>query len=87
MAKGTFDARSDIDLLVVGDSSFTDIAGALRAAEERLNREITPTVYSAEEFGRKVAEGHHFLTRVLSEPKIMLVGNEDELARVGRPAS
>jgi predicted nucleotidyltransferase len=87
MAKGTFDARSDVDLLIAGEASFAEISNALRAAEERLGREVTPTVYSFEELSQKVAEGHHFLTRVLSEPKIMLRGNEDDLARVGRPAS
>jgi len=87
MAKGTFDSRSDIDLLIVGDASFSDISGALRTAENRLNREVTPTVYAPDEFGQKTAEGHPFLTRVLSEPKIMLVGNEDDLERMGRPTS
>jgi predicted nucleotidyltransferase len=85
MAKGTFDARSDIDLLVVADASFADISGALRTAEDRLNREITPTVYSPQEFSEKLKAKHHFLTRVMEDPKIMLIGNEDDLERMGRP--
>jgi len=85
MAKGTFDSRSDVDLLVVGDVSFGDISGALRSAEGQLNREVTPTVYAPDEFRRKIADGHPFLSRVISEPKIMLVGNEDDLKRLGRP--
>ncbi len=85
MAKGTFDARSDVDLLVVADASFGDISGALRTAEVRLNREVTPTVYSPEEFAEKLKAKHHFLTRVLEEPKIMLIGNENDLERMGRP--
>jgi len=87
IAKGTFDPRSDVDLLIVGETSLADISGALKAAEDRLSREVTPTVYTPQEFGQKVAESHAFLTRVLSEPKIMLVGSEDDLARVGRPTS
>jgi predicted nucleotidyltransferase len=84
MAKGTFDSRSDVDLLVVGDVSFGDVSGALRSAEDRLNREVTPTVYSPTEFQEKVKAKHHFLMRVLEEPKIMLVGSEDDLERLGR---
>ena len=85
MAKGTFDARSDIDLLVVADASFADISAALRTAEDRLRREVTPTVYSPQEFSEKLNAKHHFLTRVVAEPKIMLIGNEDDLERMGRP--
>lgn len=33
-----------------------------------------------------VAEKHHFLTRVLGEPKIMLIGTSDDLERMGKPA-
>lgn len=83
MAKGTFDSRSDVDLLIISDASFADISAALLAAQERLGREITPTVYSPDEFRQKVTEGHHFLARVLSEPKIMLVGTPDGLERMG----
>jgi len=87
MAKGTADAKSDVDVLIVGEASFADIAEALHTAQERVGREVTPTVYSPEEFRQKIEEGHHFLTRVLSEPKILLIGTTDDLDRVGRPAS
>jgi uncharacterized protein len=47
-------------------------------------REMNPTVYPVEEFFRKVKEGHHFLSTVIREPKIFLVGEEDELQRLAR---
>lgn len=83
MAKGTGDAKSDVDVLIVGDASFADISEALLSAQERLGREITPSVYSTEEFQQRLKEKHHFLARVLSEPKIMLVGTADDLERMG----
>jgi len=86
VAKGSFDARSDVDVLIVGNASFAEISDALTAAERRLNREVTPTVYSLDEFRQKIAEEHHFLTRALFEPKIMLVGDEDDIERLGRAA-
>jgi len=79
MAKGIGDAKSDVDVLVVGEASFADVSGALLPAQERLGREVTPTVYSTDEFRQRVAEKQHFLTRVLSEPKIMLIGTADDL--------
>jgi len=87
MAKGSGDAKSDVDVLIVGEASFADIAAALLSAQERLGREVTPTVYSPQEFSQKIAEGHHFLTRVLLEPRIMLVGTSDDLERMGHPTS
>lgn len=85
MAKGTFDARSDVDLLIVADASFADISGALRSAEDRLSREVTPTVYSPKEFVEKLKSKHNFLTRVLEGSKIMLIGSEDDLEGMDRP--
>jgi len=83
MALGTGDAKSDVDVLILADASFADVSAALMTAEERLGREITPTLYSPDEFRQRLAEKHHFLTRVLSEPKIMLVGSLDDVGRMG----
>jgi predicted nucleotidyltransferase len=78
IAKGAADANSDVDVLIVSDAPFADISAALLPAQERLGREVTPTVYSLAEFKRKRKSRHHFLTRVLSEPKIMLIGSLDD---------
>jgi predicted nucleotidyltransferase len=83
MAKGTADAKSDVDVLVVGEASFADASAALLPAQERLGREVTPTVYTVAEFEERLRGGHHFLTRVLAEPKIMLIGTQDDLDRMG----
>jgi len=86
MAKATADAKSDVDVLIVGEASFADVSAALLSAQERLGREVTPTVYALEEFSERLRGKHHFLTRVLSEPKIMLIGTPDDLTRMGGPA-
>jgi len=86
MAKGGGDTKSDVDVLIVGDASFADISGALLPAQERLGREITPTVYSPEEFADRLKGKHHFLMRVLQEPKIVLIGTPDDLERMGASA-
>jgi len=74
---------SDIDLLVVGEVDFGEVVGATREAETQLGREINPSVYSESEFAQKVRAGHHFVTGVLQQPVLMLVGDRDELARLG----
>ena len=86
-ASGSMDRYSDIDLLIVGEHSFRDISEALLGAQKELGREIAPTVYSITEFQTRTSEEHHFLTRILSGPRIMLIGDEDELERLGWSAS
>ena len=82
LARGEESARSDVDVLVVGKVSFGDVVHALRSAEERLSREVNPAVYPPAEFKAKLAAKHHFLTTVLNEPKVFLIGNQHDLARL-----
>jgi DNA-binding transcriptional ArsR family regulator len=82
IAAGGDDSNSDIDLMVVGEVSPQDLALPLRRARESLGREINPTVYSPAEFNRKRAAGDHFLTQVLDKPRLIVLGNKDELGKV-----
>jgi predicted nucleotidyltransferase len=82
-ARGELRASSDIDLLVVGEASFEDVVGALTDAQERLGRDINPTVYPPNEFRTKVRAKHHFLTAVLSGPRMFIIGGDDELVGLG----
>jgi len=82
LARGEEGPRSDIDLLVVGDSEYSDVVVKLQTAQQTLAREINPTVYPLSEFKAKVRANHHFLTSVLKSPKIYLIGDENELGRL-----
>jgi predicted nucleotidyltransferase len=75
---------SDVDVVVIGDVTFFAVIEALAAAQDRLAREVNPTVYSLVEFSKKVDSGHPFVTSVLKGPKIMLCGDERELARLAQ---
>ncbi|MCE3003997.1 MAG: MarR family transcriptional regulator [Xanthomonadaceae bacterium] len=78
MAAGTQGPRSDVDLMIVGDVSFDDIVMAIQRPQEILGRPVNPAIYRAADFAAKRAAGHPFLTRVLSEPRLMLLGTIDE---------
>ncbi len=82
IARGEEKRQSDIDLLVVGSTSFSEVVKALRRAQETLGREINPTVYPAEEFRSRIAEEHYFIREVLSGEKIFVIGDEHELKRL-----
>lgn len=72
-------ARSDVDLLVIGDVSFSSLVARLADSEKIILRDVSPTVYSASEFTEKIREGHHFVSAILERPKLFLIGNEEML--------
>lgn len=79
-ARGTQGPDSDVDVLVVGDVAFGEVTDALAPAQERLGREVNPAVYPRRELQQKIRARQHFVTRVLAETKLFLVGSERELA-------
>lgn len=81
-ASGTQMSASDVDLMVIGDPTLSELIPALRDAQERLGREINPTVYPTGEFQERLKAGEHFVSRVLERPKVMLIGTEDELEKL-----
>lgn len=86
VAKGTDTATSDIDVMVIADGlSYSHLFEALTKAEEMLGRKVNPTLYSPEEFTKKLRNDNHFVTRVLNQPKIILIGDEDAISS-GKPA-
>ena len=66
--------------MVVGQAGLAEIAPAIRKAEARLGRPVNPTVYTVEEFAKKLGAGHHFLQSVLREKLVFVLGEGDELA-------
>jgi DNA-binding transcriptional ArsR family regulator len=81
IASGQERSESDIDLMVVGSVSPADLALPLRCAREQLGREINPTVYSVAEFKRKRAAKDHFPSQVLTSPRLIVLGSEEELGK------
>lgn len=83
VAKGEERATSDVDVCVVGTVSFTDVVVALADMNQKLGREINPVIMPYEQFTAKLAAGEQFATRIMSEPKLFLIGDEHDL---GKPA-
>src|SRR5215469_217546 len=81
VASGQERSTSDIDLLVVGTPKFEDVIRVLHPLQEELRREINPHVYSPAEFKRKAREERSFVARVLTSPKLFVIGSDDELGK------
>lgn len=82
IATGQDRPDSDIDLLLIGSVSLKDIANAMADLSEKLKREVNPVNYTRETFVERVKEGNRFTLELLETPKIWLMGNEDEFARL-----
>jgi len=81
IAKGEDTAASDVDLMVVSDSlTYADLFGALEEASAQLGRKVAPTIYSSKELAKRVRQDNAFVTRVLEQPKLWLIGSESDLA-------
>jgi uncharacterized protein len=82
LAKGCETAQSDVDVMLIGEIDFGDVVTALTPIEDQLRREINPSVFTSAEFKRRIETQEHFISSVLRAPRIMLIGDENELATV-----
>ena len=82
VAKRSDTAASDIDVLVLSDSiDYADVFAALQSAEAKLGRTVNPTVYTPANWRKKRKEGAAFVVKVAAQPKVFLIGTEEDLAR------
>lgn len=78
VAKGSDRSDSDIDLMVIADDiRLEKLFSALAPVEELLDRAISPTLLTSEEFAKRRKSDGSFVTRVLSGPTISLIGTVD----------
>jgi predicted nucleotidyltransferase len=78
-ARGTETPTSDIDLMVIGSITSRDLSRLLRPLKEQLDRELNQVILQVNEFQEKFEKSDPFTKSLLDEPKIFLLGNEDEL--------
>ena len=83
IASATERAGSDVDLMVLGNASFADLARALAPAQATLRRDVNPTVMTRREFADKLEQGDGFARSVMRGDKLWLKGDESDLAEPG----
>ncbi len=83
VASGGERRPSDIDVMIVGTASFEEVVRALHPCQEQLRREINPNVYGLAEFRKKAKEKGSFPARVMADPKLFILGKEDDLRKPG----
>lgn len=81
IAKGEDTVASDIDLMVIADDlTYADLFAAVEEASTKLGRKVAPTIYSPEELSKRRKQDNAFVTRVLAQPKLWLIGDDRALA-------
>jgi len=75
VARKSDTAASDIDLLLISDElAYSDLFLALDAVSARLGRTVNPTMFTRQELMRKHKDGESFVTRVMAQPKLWVIG-------------
>lgn len=71
-------AQSHVDLLVVSeDLAYGELLAALEGASQTLRRKVNPALYTSADFRTRRASDNAFIQRVMQQPKIWVIGQED----------
>jgi predicted nucleotidyltransferase len=80
VARAADGSGSDIDVMVIGDRlTYGEVSGALERVTRIVGRQVSPTVYTVAELSKRRREENVFVTRVLAQPKIWIIGSEHDL--------
>jgi predicted nucleotidyltransferase len=80
VAKGTDTAGSDIDLMIISDDvSYAETFAALQKAETAIGRPVSPNILTLFEWRERRAQESHFVGKVAVQPKLFVIGSEDDL--------
>lgn len=80
VAKRQDTAASDVDLMIIADKlSYADLLMALEPVISDIGRQVSPTILTKRELAQRVKDRSSFVTRMLSQPKIWLIGTEDDI--------
>lgn len=72
---------SDIDLMIVGDVEVASLNRWAAQREADTGRRINYTLFTHDEISERLQEGDEFVGGVVSGPKMMLIGNEEDLQK------
>ena len=80
VAKHEDTASSDIDLMIIADKlSYGELLEALEPLTRTIGRQVNPTVLTQRDWAKRLTTRSAFTTRVMAQPKIWIIGSEDEL--------
>lgn len=82
-AHGDMDADSDLDLMILGNIPLEELAPIIAKLESGLNRSVNYTIHTPAEWRKRVDNNDPFVLRLLTEPKVILIGTKDAIRAIG----
>ena len=80
IAKGTENAKSDIDLMLIGNKlNYGDVMDLLIPVEGILGRPVNSSIYTAKQIGDKLKSENSFISRVMKQDKLWIKGGQDDI--------
>lgn len=80
--KGKPYTQNEVDLFVVGTIVLPELGAIIREEEARREREINFTPMTEEEFAFRKNRRDPFIMSILSKPRVMLIGDEEEMVKL-----
>lgn len=75
-------SQNDVDLFIVGTLVLPELGSLVREEEARRSREINFTPMTEEEFNFRKSRRDPFVMNILSKPRVMLLGDEEEMVKL-----
>lgn len=79
VADGRAGPDSDIDLMVIGDVTFSELINQLYPLQDLLGREINPKRYTQNEWFQLLTDQGGFVRDLMAKPKLFAIGSEADL--------
>lgn len=81
-AKNPEDREREVDIMVLGGADLVEMDEVISEAGQKLERPFSITSFTVREFQERVRVKDEAVLRALQGPKIMLLGDEEELRRL-----
>jgi len=78
-ANNEANAKSDVDLFIIGSIDEDSLLPRINKLEEALHRDINYSLYSRKDFDRKKKKHDPFIEDVVENMKILLIGEENDI--------
>ncbi|MFW5887366.1 MAG: nucleotidyltransferase domain-containing protein [Bacteriovoracia bacterium] len=82
IAKGSAKSHSDIDLLIIGQTSLRKLSSKLTPLQEKLGREINPHIYTVADFQKQLKTKNHFVNAIQKTQKKYIIGSDEQFRKI-----
>ena len=80
--KGRKSTVLDVDLFIVGDLNLEILKRVVSMSEREMNKEVNYSVMSEEDFMFRKRKNDHFVSKILTQSRTMVIGDEEEFSAV-----